>query len=271
MDKKILVIILMLTFLIGQTLFGNSKVIKTNTNKIINAVWKEDKKQLETLLKKLEGKFNSGEVIQAILNREYELDDNMVVDMLKLLNEKSYMGYINYALEQKPPRSDNVIKYMIENGYDHNIATSVFDFLLKAKKFDLAKLFLTKGFDINKKDTFYINNSFFNNITPLFAMNIRNDSEGIKFIMENGGKGDFGSISNISFDSLLSIKRFDLAKKCINEGFNINKLYKKIDGIYFTPLAAAIYENNTEKIKFIRENGGKIDSSITSQYGQTAE
>jgi len=102
----------------------------------------------------------------------------------------AYTSPIMFAFSKriKIPHSDNIIKYMIENeGWDN---WYTFVFLIIQKRYDLAKLCLNKGFNINLRNvvTVKVDSDFisFKNVTPLFVLVARDDLDGIKFLIGNG-------------------------------------------------------------------------------------
>lgn len=96
-------------------------------------------------------------------------------------------------------------------------------------------------------------------LSPLmYAIQKRVDIELIECLIENGANIKFQTQEGVNLlDEAISTKRLDLIKKLINLGLRVDTPTRKSG---FTPLMLATSLNSVEIVKFLLENGAKVDS-----------
>jgi len=146
-----------------------------------------------------------GKLTQALLQIPM-YGTKVMVDMFKYMYSASLGGTnapISIAINEDidPPHSDEILKYMIDNGGWQNWYN--FIALVLKNRYDLAKLCLDKGFDINsgvptisfplyitdnngKTALWNAKKDKINNLTSLIGMARIGNLDSVKFLVENG-------------------------------------------------------------------------------------
>jgi len=274
MDKKIkLVIILLIISLMGQTLFGAPKKekIPTKQQAFINAMKNNSIDEMRDALEStvFKGKVNLSYCLVLVLTRFGGFNENLVLDALRILAEydektsKSKSVTIFYKDITVGGRDDYVLLY--EHAQDSKYTIAL-------------RMIPVYGQVIDEKVGKYKKYAGIAGVSAPLAVAMHIDispphsNEILKYMIENGG---WNSWRNFVF--LIEHRKYDLAKLCLDKGFDINRLnyvstftlkdfygftLLASDGrpISMTPVDCMIYIDNLDGVKFLVENGATVSS-----------
>jgi len=250
------VLIVMLIFFVGQTIYVQSSESNDYFNEFYEAFSSKNLNNVENVLKKRETNINgrsvnlldgnSYRIIPAVLSKSpsnnlNDLDDDYILNVLKLL--------VKYGLSFKDNISNEF--YTGKTSYSRN------GNLYYNKEWTNNKLVLVRSGG----------NGFISLIAFAFSKKIKipHSDNIIKYMIENEGWDNW-----YNFVFLIIQKRYDLAKLCLNKGFDINKrssVYVEVDSdlIYFsnvTPVFVLVARNDLDGVKFLIGNGADVNKTV---------
>ena len=91
----------------------------------------------------------------------------------------------------------------------------------------------------------------------LFECQNINWVDAVNYILDNGGNVYELDHESLLFFTIISQKKFDMARLFLNKGFDVNrKIYNE------TALIHCVYKNNEESVKFLLENGADVNVKV---------